>query len=276
MPPTLLTLSPDQILPPLMPMREELDEERYHELVASIRARGIIEPLIVTPAEGRYRIVAGFRRWRAAQDAGLLELPCIVRELSDEDALLEMGDENFHREPVAPLDEARYFAVLQEAFGKSVAEVARAVHKSPQYVANRLTVLHGPDDVREALRDGQISLSVALELRRCLHDEDRRFLLGHAISGGATTDLVRRWVVEAIRTRERAPAAAAGQVVEVITAAPDVIMAACEWHRAQVPMDRTLSFRVCGDCYVFLGQLRDRVTADADDTHGGTPDASHG
>jgi len=252
-----------------MPMREELDEERYHELVASIRARGIIEPLIVTPADGGYRIVAGFRRWRAAQDAGLLELPCIVRELTEEEALLEMGDENFHREPVAPLDEGRYFAVLQEAFGKSIDQIARSVHKSPQYVSHRLAVLHGPEDVREALRDGQISLSVALELRRCLHDEDRRFLLGHAISGGATTDLVRRWVLEAVRTRERAPAAQAHPAEVIYTQQPDVIMAACEWHRGQVPMDRTLSFRVCGDCYTFLGQLRDRVAAETGNDGGG-------
>src|SRR5260370_1252225 len=104
---------------------------------------------------------------------------------------------------------------------------------------------------------------VAGQLARCTHDADRKFLLTHAISGGATADTVRRWVTQAALERERTPAAAiaAGQVVEVTT--PAVPMAECDWGRHKVPLNATLSFNVCGDHYTFLRRLRDQVEAEA-------------
>lgn len=263
----ILTLNPDQILPPLVPMRDGMDEEALRELAASIQAHGLIEPIVVTPEGDRYRLIAGVRRLKACQMAGLVEIPAILKHADDEGQLREMVEENLHREQPTPLDEARVFAVLQESLGKSVMEIAGTVHKSREYVQTRLRILHGPEDVREALRDGQVNLSVALELERCTHDEDRRFLLSHAVAGGATSSMVRRWVQEAEQRRRQVPqgGGAAAEVVQIVH--QHTIMAACEWHRGQVPMEATLSFRVCGDCFAFLGKLREQVekeTAAAD------------
>ena len=252
-----LTLSPDQVRPPLVPMRDGMDEESLRELTADVRANGVRVPITVIPCPGGYRVVAGHRRWLAAQQAGLAEIPAVVKELDEEGEVGEMLAENLHRENPNPLDEARVFAIFQEATGRTVAEVAAYVHKSPAYVANRLRVLHGPDDVTQALRDGLINLTVALELERCTHDGDRGFLLSHAISGGATAATVNRWVRDAAQQRASIPPTQtiAGETVQIVQ--NDIIMAACEWHKGQVPMERTLGFRVCGDCYTELLKIRE-------------------
>jgi ParB family transcriptional regulator, chromosome partitioning protein len=262
-------LSPHEILPPLVPMRDDVDEEALQELAASIRKSGLLEPITVTPEGVLYRLVAGSRRLAACQLAGLVEIPAVIQARDQEGQITAMVEENLHRAQPTPLDEARVFAVLQEAFGKTVAEIAELVHKSRGYVAERLRILHGPEDVREALRAGQVSLSVALELLRATHDGDRAFLLGHALAGGATTSTVRRWVQEAELRRQVQPhqPTAGAEVVQLQV--PETIMATCEWHRGQVPMDTTLSFRVCGDCFTFLGKLREEVAREGPD--GPTP-----
>lgn len=257
----LLTLSPDQILPPLVPMRDGVDDEGMLELEQDVRQNGVRVPITVVAMQHGYRVVAGHRRWRAAQRAGLAEIPAVLKVLDEEAEVGEMLAENLHREQPNPLEEARVFAIFQEATNRTVAEVAAHVKKSPQYVRNRLALLHGPDDVKQALRDKQITLSVAIELARCEHDGDRAFLLSHAISGGATSATVNRWVrdQQLQRASQAAPGAAPGQPI-VITQY-DTIMATCEWHRGQVPMESTLSFRVCGVCFQELQAARKHVEA---------------
>jgi len=159
---------------------------------------------------------------------------------------------------------------MVEEHGLTVEEVGHRVSKSPAYVATRLRALRLPDDVRTALRDGRVNLTVALELGRCLSDADREFLLYHAVAGGATADLVRRWVVERNTWRETAglekPVSAA-PLPAVVTAPPTVV---CEWHRGAVALESTIGIRVCGECYNFLKQLRD--TLDREDAGKGGGD----
>ncbi len=252
-----LTLSPDQVRPPLVPVDDGGDEDELRELTADVRINGVRVPITVVPHEGGYRVVAGHRRWLAAQAAGLAEIPVVVKELDEAGEVGEMIAENLHRRTPNPLDEARVFAIFQEATGKNIAEVAAHVHKSPSYVANRLRVYHGPDDITQALRDRQITLSVALELMRCTHEGDRLFLLSHAISSGATAATTERWVRDQAAQRARSPemTGVAGDVVQIVQ--HTVMMDTCLWHQRQVPMERTLSFRVCGDCYLELLKIRD-------------------
>ncbi len=251
-----LTLSPDQIRPPLVPMRDGMDEEGMLELETDVRTNGVRVPVTVVATKDGYRIVAGHRRWLAAQRAGVAEIPAVLKVMDEEAEVGEMLAENLHRENPNPLEEARVFAIFQEATSRSVAEVASYVHKSPQYVANRLRIFHGPEDVKGALRDAQINLSVALELARVDHDGDRQFLLSHAIQGGATSATVNRWVRDAAMQRATQTVALTGTMQPVEIHQYDTIMAACEWHRGQVPMEQTLSFRVCGACFQLLQDAR--------------------
>lgn len=255
------TLSPDEILPPLVPVREDMDAEAFRELVSNIRDHGLLQPLVVTPVDGKHRIIAGYRRWRACIAAGMTEIPVIVHAASEQDEVELMLAENLHRENPNPLDEARIYAILQEARGLSASQIAGRINKSDTYVSTRLAVFHGPADVREALRAGRINLSVARELARCARDEDRSFFLQHATSGGATADTVRRWVSEAALRRSQISGQPVAPGAAVPLDAPPVMMATCEWGAHQVPMEQTLSFRVCGDDYAFLLTLRDRIRA---------------
>lgn len=252
-------LAPDEILPPLTPMRDEIDAQAFAELVSSIRANGVLQPVVVTPEGDKYRLIAGFRRWLAAQEAGAVEIPAVIRDASELQRLEVMLQENLIREATDPIKEGEVFAKMQDEHGLSTEEISQLIHKSPSYIHSRLRALRAPADLQDALRTGRISLSVALELVKCVRDQDRAWLLSHAMDRGATVDTVRRWVAEAnmrAASQPQAPAIAEGQLPAAI---PSVMMTICEWGRHEVPMDQTLSFRVCGEHFTFLTSLREVV-----------------
>jgi len=250
----------DLLLPPEMPMREDMDPQLFAELVADIKATGLIQPIVVTPEGQHYRTVAGERRRRAAIDAGLLTIPCLVKDLNALRKLTTTIRENLQREDPPPLDAARAFARLQDDHGLAVDEIAALIHKSVSYVATRVRALRLPPDVQDALRAGQLGLTVALELGKVAVDEDRAWLLHHAISGGATAEVVRQWVVEVNQRRATAAAHPETATPVIYTEEPPQLMAICEWHRGKVPIDRTLKLLVCADCYSYLLDLRGEIS----------------
>jgi ParB family chromosome partitioning protein len=120
-------------------VRQIFNEETLQELADDIRERGILEPLIVREKEpGIYEIIAGERRYRAAQIAGLTELPVIVREMSDKEARFAMLVENIQREELSDVDEQRFFRQLQDEYNLSITDIAKLINKSQRYVARRL------------------------------------------------------------------------------------------------------------------------------------------
>ncbi|WP_299026429.1 ParB/RepB/Spo0J family partition protein [uncultured Thermanaerothrix sp.] len=148
----------DQIVPnPLQP-RATLDAEGLDELAASIREHGVLQPLLVSPeGEGRYVLIAGERRWRAARQAGLEMVPVLLRPASDVQRLALALIENLQRADLTPLEMAEAYRQLHEDFGLSHEEIARQVGKSRVAVTNTLRLLKLPPPVREALAAGKIS-----------------------------------------------------------------------------------------------------------------------
>jgi len=142
-------------------------EDEIEELAASIREKGVLQPILVRPApemEGHYEIVAGERRWRASQKAGLHVLPALVRELNDIQ-MLEIGViENVQRTALSPIEEANAYQQLVEVHGRSAAEVADAVGKSRSHVANLIRLLALPEMVRHYLMGGQLTAGHARAL----------------------------------------------------------------------------------------------------------------
>src|SRR4051812_4202339 len=139
----LLRRNPDQ-------PRRHFDEAELEELAASIREKGVLQPILVRPAPnapGEYQIVAGERRWRAAQRAGLHEAPILVRELDDLDVLEIAIIENVQRADLNPLEEATAYRSLMERFGRTQDAVAQVVGKSRSHVANAVRLLSLPDEV---------------------------------------------------------------------------------------------------------------------------------
>ncbi|MCS6877739.1 MAG: ParB/RepB/Spo0J family partition protein [Geminicoccaceae bacterium] len=151
---------------PLQP-RRQFPEAELEELARSIRDKGLLQPLLVRPAPAGapgYEIVAGERRWRAAQRAGLHELPVLVRELADREVLELALVENLQRADLGPLEEARAYRRLIEEFGHDQEEVARVVGRSRSHVANTLRLLSLPEEVARLLEEGKLTAGHARAL----------------------------------------------------------------------------------------------------------------
>ncbi|MBI1186423.1 MAG: ParB/RepB/Spo0J family partition protein [Alphaproteobacteria bacterium] len=149
----LIQRNPDQ-------PRKHFDERELEELADSIRTHGVLQPILVRPLPnhpGRYEIVAGERRWRAAQKASLHVIPAVIRELDDTE-ILEIGIiENVQRADLNPIEEAQGYQALMDRFGRTQQDVADVVGKSRPHVANMLRLLSLSGDIQDMVRDGRLS-----------------------------------------------------------------------------------------------------------------------
>ncbi|ACJ00185.1 ParB/RepB/Spo0J family partition protein [Rhodospirillum centenum] len=160
----------DQLHPGRYQPRRRFDDEEMRALVDSVRERGVLQPLLVRkdedspPGAPSYEIIAGERRWRAAQLAGLHEVPVLVRTLTDREALEIALIENIQRQDLTPLEEAEGFRRLMDEFSHTQEDLARAVGKSRSHVANMLRLLALPDEVKRLVQEGQLSMGHARAL----------------------------------------------------------------------------------------------------------------
>ena len=184
--------------------RRHFAEAEIEELAGSIRELGILQPLLVRPMDdppGGHEIIAGERRWRAAQRAGLHEVPVIERQLTDAEALEIALVENLQREDLSPIDEAQGYKRLADEFGHTQEDLARVLGKSRSHVANMMRLLNLPRGVRSLLDDGKITPGHA------------RALLGARNPANAANAVVRRGLnvrqTERLIQKENAPAGTA-------------------------------------------------------------------
>jgi len=188
--------------------RKRFDERELEELAASIREHGVVAPILVRRDGARYRIVAGERRWRAAQRAGLQEIPALVREASDREALELALVENLQRADLNAIEEAEAFEVLTRDHGLTQEAVAERVGKDRSSIANALRLLKLPPDVRDLVREARLEMGHAralLPLERA--DAMRRAaarVLRERLSVRATEGLVRRLLKPGDGPREAA------------------------------------------------------------------------
>lgn len=170
--------------------RSVFDEELLVSLAASIRAVGVLQPVLVRPAgPDRYELIAGERRWRAARRAGLQTIPALVRQTEDVRSLEHALVENLHRADLNPLEEAAAYQQLIEEFDHTQEDVATQVGKSRSAVANTLRLLHLPPSIQRLLQEGQLSAGHA---RALLGTPDRAF----------QETLARRVIAEQLTVRE--------------------------------------------------------------------------
>ena len=178
-----LTVPVDQIVPNPNQPRRHFNDDALEELAASIREKGIIQPLIVRrhPTDpDRYEIVAGERRWRAAQRAQLHDLPIIVRQFDDTEVLEIAIIENIQRADLDPVDEANGYRQLMERFGHTQEHLASALGKSRSHIANQIRLLSLPEDVLSLLRDGRLTAGHA------------RALIGHERASSLAQTIVQK------------------------------------------------------------------------------------
>ena len=185
--------------------RRRFTQSDLDELTASVREKGIIQPLIVRPLSGgRYEIVAGERRWRAAQQAQLHEVPVLVRDLDDVEVLEVAIIENIQRADLNAIEEAAGYRQLMESFGHTQEKLAEALGKSRSHIANLLRLLSLPDDVQEMLRTGQLSAGHA---RALVPTENASELAMKIVRGGlsvrATEALVKKQETEGAGSKKK-------------------------------------------------------------------------
>lgn len=203
--------------------RRHFDEAALEELAASIAARGVIQPVIVVPfGAGKYRLVAGERRWRAAQKAQLHEIPAIVRDLSEREITALALIENLQREDLNPIEEARAYHRLAENEGLTQAEIAKLVDKSRSHVANIQRLLALPEGVIALVEAGKLSMGHA---RALIGVEGAQAMADQAVAKGLS---VRE--VERLARRRNAPPAAPRRARGQSESADSADIAAVQGH----------------------------------------------
>jgi ParB family chromosome partitioning protein len=170
----VFTLGIEEIRPNRAQPRRHFDEAHIEELAESIRSKGVLLPLIVRRVPDGYVLVAGERRWRAAQKAGLRELPAMIREVTEKEAFEIALIENIQREDLNPVEEAEAFKRLIEEHGLTQEELAARVGKDRSTVANALRLLRLPDAIKQAIVAGQLSMGHARALLAIPDEGDLR------------------------------------------------------------------------------------------------------
>jgi ParB family chromosome partitioning protein len=190
----------DQITPNPRQPRARIDEERFAELVDSVRREGVVQPILVRGIAQGWELIAGERRWRAAQAAGLTTVPALVREADDRTSLALALVENIVRADLDPVEQARGYARLQDEFGLSHAEVATAVGRSRTAVVNATRLLGLPDEVLESMQRGELSEGHGRALLQIEGQDERRQAARAVVAGGLSV----RQAEAMARTRGRA------------------------------------------------------------------------
>ncbi|MEL6878777.1 MAG: ParB/RepB/Spo0J family partition protein [Pseudomonadota bacterium] len=172
--------------------RKHFDDAALGELAASIAARGVIQPIIVRPrGEGRYQLVAGERRWRAAQKARLHEIPALVRDLDDREVMALALIENIQREDLNPVEEARAYQRLADEESMTQSDIARMVDKSRSHVANFQRLLGLPEAVLDLVEVGKLSMGHA---RALIGNDNAASLAQQAVNDNLSVREIERMV----------------------------------------------------------------------------------
>lgn len=190
----LTQLSVDRIQRGKYQPRREMDAQALEELANSIRTQGIIQPLIVRPIGNKYEIIAGERRWHAAQLAGLTEVPVIIRHIPDEAAIAMALIENIQREDLNPVEEAAALDRLIKEFGMTHQQVAEAVGKSRTSVTNLLRLLALPEEVKLMMEQGLLEMGHArtlITLPETAQLEAAQLIVSRQLSVRETENMVR-------------------------------------------------------------------------------------
>jgi ParB family chromosome partitioning protein len=201
----LANIAVDDIHPNPKQPRKRFESEAVSGLADSIKAQGLIQPVVLRPRlEGGYELIAGERRWRAAREAGIATVAAVVREADDRDTLLLGLVENVARENLSPIEEARAYAVLIDEFGLSLGEVAERVGRSKPTVSNRIRLLELPEDVLAMIGRQELSEGHARAVLAVPDQDGRRKLAKRIVKEGMSVraaERAARWA--GARTKER-------------------------------------------------------------------------
>jgi ParB family chromosome partitioning protein len=241
-------ISLDQIDRPPDIVRMEINEVDLRELADSIRDRGLLQPIEVTPRGDKYLIVFGDRRYLAHKLLGLKRIMCRVEEMEESQVVIDRAVENIQRVNLTPFEEGHIYVGLVEKGGFSLDAIAGMVGKSPGVVQRRIDILRMPECFQRALHARSISLSVAEELWSCPDTAKREYFLDLAVEHGITQQIARQWVQE-FKKAQRGSESGTGEGRGAESPYEDVpIYRGCDVCRDPVEYKDVKELRVCPRC----------------------------
>ncbi|SDT97779.1 chromosome partitioning protein, ParB family [Verrucomicrobium sp. GAS474] len=230
----------EQIVPSPFQPRKNFAPEQLAELVESVREKGIIQPLVVRLVGGKYELIAGERRWRASQAAGLKEAPVIVRAASDREVLELALIENLQRADLDPVEEAEAYALLINQFRLTQEQVAQRVGKSRANVANALRLLTLSEDLRSWVSGGRLSVGHAKVILGLPDKETQAKVADRVLKDNLTVRATEK-LVESLRPRSGSGSAAKGSGAKAKAPAP---VTEAAWADLEKRLQRALGTRV--------------------------------
>ena len=195
-PDTVKYIKTFDIMPNANQPRKTFDEEKIQDLANSIIEHGVIQPIVLRKKDAGYEIVAGERRWRAAIKAGLSEVPCLIRELDDEQNMLIAIIENMQREDLNPIEEAEGLNQMIVTYGMTQEQVSKSVGKSRPYITNSLRLLKLPEYVLELISAGKISAAHGRTMITIDEEEARKNLCSRIVKEGLSVRETERLAAE--------------------------------------------------------------------------------
>lgn len=238
----------DKIDRPADGARLEIAREEIVELAESIRERGLLQPILVTPRDGRYEIVAGDRRYLAHEYLGYKRIEAKVVEADEKDVAIDRATENLQRVDLSPFEEGMIYGNLRDTMGFTVAEIAKKMRKSPGRIERRLSIVRMPESFQKALHFGKISMAVAEELWSTPDAEKREYFLELAIEHGITQVIANMWVKDFKKSLRVEDSSTEGgsPVVEPFENVP--IYRACDLCKDPVEYKDLIELRICPVC----------------------------
>jgi len=228
--------------------RLEIDTDSDHELADSIKEMGVLEPLIVRKVNGKIVIIAGSCRYRASKIAGLDAVPCIVVKADDQYSEQIKLHENLKRSQLSHVDQAMTFARLRSEFNMTESEISQLSGKSIPYISQHINLLNADDTLITAVQSKSIKFSVARELMHVKNIETQKHLLGYAIKGGASVEIVRNWVQEARYEEERSEPVNTSQTLQPPTQTRPMTLFKCQTCESDSKIIEMCVLRVCPEC----------------------------
>ncbi len=239
----------NEITAPEYPIRSDMDEEKFDELVKSVRIHGVLEPILVRKCGDKHEVIAGHRRLLAAQCAELGDVPCIVMSGDKVTVAMISLHENLKREALNAIDEGRYLRRLFEKTKISIDSLAKLLGKSAGYVKERITSTGWNPGIVESVERGEINFAVGRELSRVRDQHDCERLLVFARESGATSRTVESWRIDSNQRTDK-PATSHKELNsdETQRRMPEFRIT-CELCSRRAKGEDSKNLLICGHCY---------------------------
>ena len=233
-------------------IRSYFTKEALEELKESIDREGLLQPIIVRPSGDKYEIVAGHRRYLACKELGWEKIPCIVKELSDEEVLIQRIHENIKREELNIMDQVEIVHRLREGVGYSYKDIGEIFGKSETWAREMDRLWYCDEAIKEALRAGHIKKSHAYVLMKHPDPERRYYFLKLCIENGASPHTLDLWIRDDLGVLESLKLAKSVQTIADLRRGAETVMFTCALCSGKAPGDSMYVVHLCPKCYQAL------------------------